>query len=493
MGKLSWQVDSPAPYAFVTPDQQLKPFGRSLGPKHANLHPSNLRVDDIPGSRPKQHCFTTPPRLTNPLEPHYPLPHHNHPQPAAPVPKFIKDPLDNSDIPGAQASSRIQTQLYKQNFRLDCSDVDGAVPGWQPDWKRAAKARHASLRPATAPTHRHTERAVRPSNYVSDIERSSPWHPSNADAHHSKVHAADVAASSHAASQQLLQQRVESAGPRAFATLWSQFRQFDREASGKLTTSEFVRVLQSSKLPLSNAEVLRVANGMADCHGLMDYRSLTNMLQSQGLRNPRPQTAGSAGLDARKPPLARSSSSPGTAASSKEARLGPKRAQHADQQVQPASVRSATVDAADGQQLAGSRSGMSEHNSVCAALQQVPQQPPMSSYSAVTADQQQHMAAAPYQAITAPLGILAAAPGHLDVAPSPAAVRSKGPPQQKVPYFFSKGQVNMEQPYRWMPSKDDTTIQPAGLKGQFVRPWTAGQAAEGRLPAQVWLADTCLC
>ncbi len=307
------------------------------------------------------------------------------------------------------------------------------------------------------------------------------------------MHAADVAASSHAAAQQLLQQKVESANPRAVATLWSQFRQFDREACGKLTTSEFARVLQSSKLPLSNAEVLRVANGMADCHGLMDYKSLTNMLQSQGLHNPRPLTASSAGLDARKLPLARPSSSSGTATRSKEAGLGAKRAQHADQQPQPASVSSAAVDAADKQQLAGSRSGISEHESVCAALQQLPQQPVMSSASDVTADQQQHMAAAaaPYQAISAPSGTLAAAPGHLDTAPAPAAIRSKGPPQQKVPYFFSKGQVNMEQPYRWMPSKDDTTIPPAGPKGPFVRPWTAGQAAN--MPAQVWLADTSWC
>lgn len=308
-----------------------------------------------------------------------------------------------------------------------------------------------------------------------------------------QVHAADVAASSHTAAQQLLQQKVESAGPRAAATLWSQFRQFDREACGKLTSGEFARVLQSSKLPLSNAEVLRVANGMADCHGLMDYRSLTNMLQSQGLHNPRPQTASSAGLDARKPPLARPSSSSGTATRSKEAGLRAKRAQRADQQVQPASVSSAAVDAADKQQLVGSTSGMSEHEAACAALQQLPQQPVVSSASAATADQQLHMAAAaaPYQAITDPLGVVAAAPGQLAVAPAIAAVRSKGPPQQKVPYFFSKGQVNMEQPYRWMPSKDDTTIHAAGPKGQFVRPWTAGQAAT--MPTQVWLADTSCC
>ena len=306
------------------------------------------------------------------------------------------------------------------------------------------------------------------------------------------MYAADVSASSHAAAQQVLQQKVESAGPRAVATLWSQFRQFDREACGKLTSGEFARVLQSSKLPLSNAEVLRVANGMADCHGLMNYRSLTNVLQSQGLHNPRPVTASSVALDARKPPLARSSSSSGTATSLKEAGLGAKRAQH-DQQVQPASLSSAAGDAADGRQLAGSRSGTSEHESAFAALQQLPQQPLMSSASAVIADQQQPCAAAdaPYQAITAPSGIVVAAPGHLDVAPAPAAVRSKGPRQQKVPYFFSKGQVNMEQPYRWMPSKDDTTIPPAGPKGPFVRPWTVGQAAN--MPAQVWLADTSWC
>ena len=60
-----------------------------------------------------------------------------------------------------QASPRIGAQQYKQNFRLDCSDVDGAAPGWQPEWKRAAHARHASHRPATAPTHKHQDRAVR--------------------------------------------------------------------------------------------------------------------------------------------------------------------------------------------------------------------------------------------------------------------------------------------------------------------------------------------
>lgn len=39
--------------------------------------------------------------------------------------------------------------------------MEGAAPGWQPDWKIAAKARHASLRPATAPVQRHLDRLTR--------------------------------------------------------------------------------------------------------------------------------------------------------------------------------------------------------------------------------------------------------------------------------------------------------------------------------------------
>lgn len=184
----SWHLDSPPPFAFVTPDQQVQPFGKSLEPRHARARSLNLRVDDIPGATPKTHCFATSPRLTNPLEPNYHLPRSNHVQPAQPVQRFIKNAIDNSDIPGAQVDAQalflaflFVGQLHRQscprfivvqaalckprqhvhNFRLDCSDVEGAAPGWQPDWKIAAKARHALHRPATAPALRHIERPTR--------------------------------------------------------------------------------------------------------------------------------------------------------------------------------------------------------------------------------------------------------------------------------------------------------------------------------------------
>ena len=60
-----------------------------------------------------------------------------------------------------QAAPHDTSRSCTHNFRLDCSDVEGAAPGWQPDWKIAAKARHALLRPATAPVQRHLDRLTR--------------------------------------------------------------------------------------------------------------------------------------------------------------------------------------------------------------------------------------------------------------------------------------------------------------------------------------------
>ena len=174
-----------------------------------------------------------------------------------------------------------------------------------------------------------------------------------------QVAAADAAASRRIAAQQLLQQKVGNADVAAVASLWRQFRQLDREGSGKVTTSEFAKVLQSSNSGLTNAEVLRVANGMADCHGLMDYRRVTQMLQSQGAQTTRPQSAVCADVGARKPPLARPCSMAGMPRSSGEAGQGTKRAQHAEKQALSslrATASSAAVDAADDHKVSCSAS-----------------------------------------------------------------------------------------------------------------------------------------
>lgn len=112
-------MDRPPPFAFVTPDQQVQPFGKSLAPKHAHPHSFNLRVDDIAGAKPKEHCFATSPRLTNPLEPRYLLPHSNYVQPGPPVQRFTRNAIDVSDIPGAQVAC-LNTMVHccEQEYHL---------------------------------------------------------------------------------------------------------------------------------------------------------------------------------------------------------------------------------------------------------------------------------------------------------------------------------------------------------------------------------------
>ena len=192
-----------APFAFVQPGQQVKPFGRPSTAKAAHTEPLNLRVDDIAGTRSRLHRFTTSPRRTNPLDPKYNLSRTSHEE-QAPVPRFIRDTLNTSDISGAQvrtvachhatehgmhpfastsaemmpaicsrtswplccaltsqASFRQPSQLQQHNFKLDCSDIKGARPQWVPEWKIAAHARHAQNRPTSAPVRLSHNTAVR--------------------------------------------------------------------------------------------------------------------------------------------------------------------------------------------------------------------------------------------------------------------------------------------------------------------------------------------
>ena len=295
------------------------------------------------------------------------------------------------------------------------------------------------------------------------------------------MQAAHAAASGQTTARQLLQQKVGNADSSAAASLWRQFRSFDREASGKLTTSEFAKVLQNSKLGLSNADVLRVANGMADCHGLMDYRPLSHMLQSQVLQKPRPQTASCAKSGAKKPPLGRQSSSLGTPRTSGVAGQTVT-AGHA-QQASPEVARSAAVDAADVDSHSGNSVDCSGDQSSVSAPQpeqQQPQQPAVSATEA-TAQQQSYSTAGSdsARAVSGSSRLSAAASGLAKTGSAHTALagfRAPGPAAQKVPYFFSKGQVNMEQSYKWMPSKDNNAIVDGAPRAPFVRLWTAEDA-----------------
>eukprot|EP01036_Dinobryon_divergens_P012438 gene12438-16761_t len=89
---------------------------------------SSLRVDDIDGAKARiRDKFHFTKRYVDPLNPDYPLPSFTKPEPY--VPKFIKDPLDKSDIDGAQVKPLVKYDVRTVN-RTD--DIEGAQASWRP-------------------------------------------------------------------------------------------------------------------------------------------------------------------------------------------------------------------------------------------------------------------------------------------------------------------------------------------------------------------------
>ena len=300
-----------------------------------------------------------------------------------------------------------------------------------------------------------------------------------------QVQAANAAADRSASAQQLLQQKVRSADSAAMSSLWRQFRLCDREASGKLSSSEFAKALQTSKLGLSCAEVLQVASGLADCNGLLDYRPVTHLLQSQGLLlSARPQSASHAGLNNKTPPLARAGShtaipsrlSPARPSVKSPSGVGTAAAEHVDDACSPA--QASPLSASSG--VPGQGAAAQPKSLPAPAVQE--QQPVGHSGGAASAAAAQQLSGRLLSS-----GSRAEA-GNVHCSERPGSALAKrvlGPPAQKVPYFFSKGQVNMEQSYEWRPSQDNTAVHDVESKGHYERPWTAG--VSGKKPVQASL------
>lgn len=93
----------------------LSPSKRSL----TNKIDYTLKVDDIVG--PPKPAFSH--SIRNPLEPEYHLP-SSQPRSATP-PRFLRDTLDLSDLPGARASSSLSRTWSRMN---DASDIPGTQP-----------------------------------------------------------------------------------------------------------------------------------------------------------------------------------------------------------------------------------------------------------------------------------------------------------------------------------------------------------------------------
>ena len=280
------------------------------------------------------------------------------------------------------------------------------------------------------------------------------------------MQAANSAADRSTSAQQLLQQKLATADSAAVSSLWHQFRKCDREASGKLSSREFAAALQNSKLGLNSAEVLQAANGLADSNGLLDYRPVGHMLRLQVTDLTR-QTVGFI----EKPPLPQSGSS---VAAARKSRVSDQTAKQDNHAVQASTELLSSTAAASLQPQPQYVSGAVCNQEVTAQglprpMQSDREAQPVAQAVASTAASQQVHSRAEHDA------------GRADTSARPSSVRpgtspvqrAPGPPAQKVPYFFSKGQIDMQQPYQWKPSRDNAIIPDMASKGGYERPWSA--------------------
>lgn len=228
-----------------------------------------------------------------------------------------------------------------------------------------------------------------------------------------------------------------------------------------------------------------MANGLADSDGLLDYRPVGRMLQSQYSSKPALQGVDCAEASAKKPPLPRPRSSKADRSSrvdqsDQDAAGEDLAAQRRAQSVAPATAFST------GNTQHGGDAGLG-HSATTRGLSEPKQ---------AEVEQQQAARSAACAAVQrspsrATLAGSRAGSDSLSCANRPGTApckRAAGPPAQKVPYFFSKGQVDMQQPYEWKPSKDNATIQVAASGGMYVR-WSAGHARNKPLQVSLLLAS----
>ena len=261
----------------------------------------------------------------------------------------------------------------------------------------------------------------------------------------------------------------------AASSLWRQFRKCDREASGKLSSTEFAAALQNSKLGLSSAEVLQVANGLADSDGLLDYRPVGHMLRSRVSADLTPQRNARADV-AKKPPLPWAGSSVAAARKSHGSDQAAKQDKHAAEETTAFSHTTWSQDVSN----AVSTPDVSAQG-LPRPMQSDTEAQPVAQAVAGAAASQQFPSRAVCDAGRAGISTL---PHSMRPGTAPVQ-RASGPPPQKVPYFFSNGQIDMQQPYQWKPSRDNTSVSDIASKGGYERPWSAMPARSK--PSQVSL------
>ncbi|WZN66632.1 EF-hand domain-containing protein [Chloropicon roscoffensis] len=254
------------------------------------------------------------PRGTNPLDPTYKLPTFVKETP--PVPRFIKDNLDTSDIKGTSPHP-VQKAFMRNTLQVD--DIEGTKVGWRPKYrenfgrnvrdlnldvrdinKMRKKKIKAEKEPIDVGVKRQTKRPQsvtyslktndidgaqsRPrgrylpcgqkrtqyvhTNNTQDIRGATPKKRSDRRPYSAPI---DRTGLSSRASN-LIESKIRESIQRQYHDISNSFRNLDRDGSGKLTTEEFSRVMSKCEIRMAEDEAKLVVQGFdTNNSGTVDY------------------------------------------------------------------------------------------------------------------------------------------------------------------------------------------------------------------------------
>ena len=261
------------------------------------------------------------PRNTNPLDPTYKLP--TFVKDAPPVQRFIKDNLDTSDIKGTSPHP-VQKAFMRNTLLVD--DIEGTKVGWRPKYrenfgrnirdlnldvrdinKMKKKRIKAEKEPIDVGVKRLTKRpqSVAYSLKTNDIDgaqsrpkahflpsgqkRTQYVHtnntrdirgatPKSKNKTRPAVRPFSAPIDRTGLSGQvsaLMEKRIRESIQRQYHEISNNFKNLDRDGSGKLTSEEFSQVMSKCEIKMADAEAKMVVTGFdTNKSGTVDYAKL---------------------------------------------------------------------------------------------------------------------------------------------------------------------------------------------------------------------------
>jgi len=327
----------------------------------AGMHPKKLTSENcvsdsttrvVDAAQRKKFASFQKPRGTNPLDPVYKLPSFTPHE--SPVPRFIKDNLDVSDIRGTSPFP-VQKAFLRNTLELD--DIDGTKVGWRPRYRknfgknirdlnldvtdinkarkkfvnydkdalrisgkqrikrsdsitfslktsdiRGAQSRHMSARFATE----RNQASFRPTNNIDDIPGARPK-PLKSKSKVARPYSAPVSRDAFVskAKEIMGHQAVKDKLEAQYTNILQSFKQKDRDGSGKLTQNEFTEVMKKNDIEMKPDEANAVLQGFdTNNTGYIDYQKMLEVVCSKSAPPKQQQAATKMKGEAAKDPAA---------------------------------------------------------------------------------------------------------------------------------------------------------------------------------------------